>query len=102
MEGAIQKDLVITGPFDEVITTADDLEMAQFLYLLQRGKHRIAAERTAISFSQSRGLANTYLKKAALRQAVGRGFLSITDLAKERSAASGPTCGRLADARWVS
>ena len=34
LEGAIQKDLVITSHFDEVTTTADDLEMAQFLYLL--------------------------------------------------------------------
>jgi uncharacterized protein YjbI with pentapeptide repeats len=34
LEGAVQKDLVITGPFDQTITTVDDLEMAQFLYLL--------------------------------------------------------------------
>jgi uncharacterized protein YjbI with pentapeptide repeats len=34
LEGAIQKDLVITSDFDGNLTTADDIEMAQFLYLL--------------------------------------------------------------------
>jgi hypothetical protein len=38
LEGAIQKDLVISSPFDPTITTADDLEMAQFLYLLLNNK----------------------------------------------------------------
>jgi len=34
LEGAIQKDLVITSDFDGNHTTADDIEMAQFLYIL--------------------------------------------------------------------
>lgn len=34
LDGAIQKDLVISSPFDQTTTTADDIEMGQFLYLL--------------------------------------------------------------------
>ena len=34
LEGATQKDLVISSPFDQTTTTVDDIEMGQFLYLL--------------------------------------------------------------------
>ena len=38
LEGAIQKDLVISSPFDQTTTTADDIEMGQFLYMLLDNK----------------------------------------------------------------
>jgi uncharacterized protein YjbI with pentapeptide repeats len=38
LEGAVQKDLVISSPFDPTTTTADDIEMAQFLYMLLDNK----------------------------------------------------------------
>jgi uncharacterized protein YjbI with pentapeptide repeats len=34
LDGAVQKDLVISSPFDPTTTTADDIEMGQFLYLM--------------------------------------------------------------------
>lgn len=38
LEGATQKDLVISSPFDQTTTTIDDIEMGQFLYLLLDNK----------------------------------------------------------------